>query len=140
MWARELKHLLYAGRRFPNNRPTIVPGNSVRTLYNILFMLCFVLSSPYYFWRMWRRGNWRTGFGERFGQYDPKLKQALTNRHAIWLHAVSVGEVESCTQLIRALEPRLPNAKIVVSTTTTTGMGELKKRLPHARQQNLLSD
>ena len=102
----------------------------MRTLYNILFLLGFVLSAPYYFWRMWRRGNWQAGFSERFAQYDPKLKQALTNRHSLWLHAVSVGEVGVCTQLIRALEPRLPNAKVVVSTTTTTGMGELKKKLP----------
>lgn len=102
----------------------------MRLLYNILFLLGFVLASPYYFWRMWRRGNWRSGFGERFAQYDTKLKQALTNRHSLWLHAVSVGEVGLCTQLIKALEPRLPNAKVVVSTTTTTGMGELKKRLP----------
>ncbi len=102
----------------------------MRILYNILFLTFFVLSSPYYFWRMLRRGNWRTGFGERFGEYDTKLKQALTNRHALWLHAVSVGEVNICTHLIRTLEPRVPNAKIVVSTTTTTGMGELKKKLP----------
>src|SRR5258708_5070213 len=46
------------------------------------------------------------------------------------MHAVRVGEVNVCTQLIRALEPRLPNLKIVVSTTTTTGMGELQKKLP----------
>jgi 3-deoxy-D-manno-octulosonic-acid transferase len=46
------------------------------------------------------------------------------------MHAVSVGEVGVCTQLIRALEPRLPNLKIVVSTTTTTGMGELHRKLP----------
>jgi 3-deoxy-D-manno-octulosonic-acid transferase len=102
----------------------------VRTVYNILFLLGFALSSPYYFWRLWRRGNWQSGFGERFAQYDTKLKQALTNRHSLWLHAVSVGEVGLCTQLIKALEPRLPNAKVVVSTTTTTGMGELRKRLP----------
>jgi 3-deoxy-D-manno-octulosonic-acid transferase len=43
---------------------------------------------------------------------------------------VSVGEVNVCTQLIRALEPRMPNLKIIVSTTTTTGMGELQKKLP----------
>ncbi len=79
---------------------------------------------------MWRRGDWLEGFSQRFGRYDTKLKQALTNRQVIWLHAVSVGEVNLCTQLIRSLEPRLPNAKIVVSTTTTTGMGELKKKLP----------
>jgi len=103
----------------------------VRALYNILFLISFVLSSPYYFWRMCRRGDWREGFGQRFGRFDTKLKQALTNRQVIWLHAVSVGEVNLCTQLIRALEPRLPNAKMVVSTTTTTGMSELKKKLPN---------
>jgi 3-deoxy-D-manno-octulosonic-acid transferase len=95
-----------------------------------LFTCFFVLSSPYYFWRMQRRGNWRNGFSQRFGRHDAKLKQALTNRRVIWLHAVSVGEVNLCAQLIRSLEPRLPNAKIVVSTTTTTGMGELRKKLP----------
>jgi 3-deoxy-D-manno-octulosonic-acid transferase len=124
------KHFLYAAPGFPKLINRHGPVGSVRNLYNILFLLGFVLSSPYYFWRMWRRGNWRNGFGERFANYDTKLKQALTNRQTLWLHAVSVGEVGLCTQLIKALEPRVPNAKVVVSTTTTTGMGELKKRLP----------
>jgi 3-deoxy-D-manno-octulosonic-acid transferase len=105
--------------------------SGVRTLYNILFTIGFVLSSPYYFVRMRRRGNWQQGFAERFGNYDTKLKQAITNRETLWMHAVSVGEVNVCTQLIRALEPRLPNLKIVVSTTTTTGMGELRRLLPN---------
>jgi 3-deoxy-D-manno-octulosonic-acid transferase len=102
----------------------------LRIVYNILFLIFFTLSSPYYFWRMRRRGGWRQNFGQRFASYDPSLKQALTNRHVIWLHAVSVGEVNLCTQLINALEPRIPNVKIVVSCTTTTGMAELKRRLP----------
>ena len=102
----------------------------MRRLYNILFTFFFFLSSPFYFLKMWRRGQWQEGFGQRFGRYTSKLKQALTNRHVLWLHAVSVGEVNVCTQLIRALEPRLPNLKLVVSTTTSTGMGELQKRLP----------
>jgi len=102
----------------------------VRALYNILFTLGFALSSPYYFWRLRRRGNWQKGFSQRFGKYDSKLKQAITNRHVLWAHAVSVGEVNLCTQLIRALEPRMPNLKVVVSTTTTTGMGNLESKLP----------
>jgi len=102
----------------------------VRTLYNILFLIFFAVSSPYYFWRMKRRGGWRHNFGQRFALYDAALKQALTNRHVIWIHAVSVGEVNLCTQIIQALEPRVPNAKFVVSCTTTTGMAELKSRLP----------
>jgi 3-deoxy-D-manno-octulosonic-acid transferase len=102
----------------------------VRTLYNILFTIGFILSSPYYFVRMRRRGNWQKGFAERFGKYSTKLKQAITNRDVLWIHAVSVGEVNVCTQLIRALEPRMPNLKFVVSTTTTTGMAELDRKLP----------
>jgi 3-deoxy-D-manno-octulosonic-acid transferase len=102
----------------------------MRFIYNILFTIGFVLAAPYYFMRMWRRGNWRDGFYQRFGAFEPRVKQALTNRQTIWIHAVSVGEVNVCTQLIKALEPRVPNLKIVVSTTTTTGMGELKRKLP----------
>ncbi len=101
----------------------------MRALYNILFLICFVLSSPYYFLRLRRRGNWVKGFGQRFGHYDTKIKQSLTNRQVVWLHAVSVGEINVCVELIRKLELRLPNLKFVVSTTTTTGMGELQKKL-----------
>jgi len=103
----------------------------MRRLYNWVFLLGFVLSSPYYFLRMWRRGGWRQGFRQRFGQFNAKVKQALTNRHVLWIHAVSVGEVNVCTQLIKALEPRVPNLKIVVSTTTSTGMAELRRKLPN---------
>ena len=102
----------------------------VRFIYNIGFHIFLLASAPFYLLKMWRRGNWRPGFGERFARYGSKFKQAITNRDIIWLHAVSVGEVNVCTQLIRALEPRAPTIKIVVSTTTSTGMAELQKRLP----------
>jgi 3-deoxy-D-manno-octulosonic-acid transferase len=102
----------------------------MRLLYNILFTLYLLVVGPFYLLKMWRRGNWMVGFGQRFGRYSSKIKQAITNRHVLWIHAVSVGEVNICTQLIRELEPRVPNLKIVVSTTTSTGMGELNRKLP----------
>lgn len=102
----------------------------MKRVYNILFTVFFVMSAPYYFLKMLRRGGWRDGFEQRFGRFSSKIKQAVTNRHVLWIHAVSVGEVNICTQLIRALEPRMPNIKIVVSTTTSTGMGELNRKLP----------
>src|SRR5271157_4782695 len=102
----------------------------MRFAYNILFVLFFWLSAPWYFLKMWRRGRWRAGFGQRFGRYGPEIKTALGARPVLWLHAVSVGEVGVCLQLIGALEPRLPAFQIVVSTTTSTGMGELRRRLP----------
>src|SRR4051795_10624188 len=102
----------------------------MRFFYNVVFTFFFLLSAPYYFWKMRRRGNWKTGFAQRFGKYDAKLKTAITNRHVLWMHAVSVGEVNIATHLIRAIEARMPNLKVVVSTTTSTGMGELRKKLP----------
>jgi 3-deoxy-D-manno-octulosonic-acid transferase len=102
----------------------------MKRIYNLFFTTFFVVSAPFYFLKMWRRGNWREGFGQRFGRFNSRIKQAVTNRHVLWIHAVSVGEVNICTQLIRALEPRLPNLKIVVSTTTSTGMAELNRKLP----------
>ena len=102
----------------------------MQKLYNFFFSIFFMLSAPFYFLKMWRRGSWRVGFGERFGRYGAKTKQAVTNRQIIWFHAVSVGEVNLCTQLIRALEPHAPGLTILVSTTTSTGMGELHKKLP----------
>src|SRR5438046_672320 len=105
-------------------------NSQMRHIYNILFTIFFWLSAPYYFLKMWRRGNWRTGFRQRFGRYNAKVKQAVTNRHILWIHAVSVGEVNVSTQLIRALEPRVPNLKVIVSATTSTGMQELHRKLP----------
>jgi len=108
----------------------------VRGLYNIILSASFILSSPYYFFRMWRRGSqqkgfpWKKDFAQRFGRYDSKLKQAITNRHRLWMHAVSVGEVNVSTQLIQAMETRLPNLKIIISTTTTTAMEGLQRKLP----------
>jgi 3-deoxy-D-manno-octulosonic-acid transferase len=102
----------------------------MRVAYNILFVLFFWLSAPWYFLKMWRRGNWRDGFGQRFARYGAEIQTALGQRPVIWLHAVSVGEVGVCLQLLRALEPRLAAFQFVVSTTTSTGMGELRRRLP----------
>src|SRR5262245_19603099 len=90
-----------ASRRGPSPAPPegksgaeIRPSSgAMRFLYNLLFNVGFLLSAPFYFLKMYRRGNWVAGFGQRFGQYDGKLKQALTNRRTVWLHAVSVGEV-----------------------------------------------
>ena len=102
----------------------------MRLLYNLLFPVFFVLSAPYYFWKMWRRGGWQRGFGERFGRIESDKLQTLASAKVLWLHAVSVGEVNVCLQLIAALRLRLAGWKFLVSTTTSTGMGELEKKLP----------
>jgi 3-deoxy-D-manno-octulosonic-acid transferase len=101
----------------------------MRLVYNILFPIFFLFSAPFYFLKMWRRGNWQSGFGQRFGFYDASLR-TTADKPCIWFHAVSVGEVGICAQLLRELSPKLPGYDFVVSTTTSTGMGELKRLMP----------
>ncbi|MBI1178599.1 hypothetical protein GC207_14285 [bacterium] len=102
----------------------------MRTLYNLLLTIGLILGSPFYMLKLWRRGNWKRGFRQRFGKFNAKVKQSITNRHVMWIHAVSVGEVNLVIRLIDEIEKRLPNLKLVVSTTTTTGMAELRRRVP----------
>jgi 3-deoxy-D-manno-octulosonic-acid transferase len=101
----------------------------MRLLYNILFPVFFLLSAPYYFWKLLRRGNWREGLGQRFGGYGP-LTQKLKGQRVLWLHAVSVGEANLSVQLVEKLRGQLEGWDFVVSTTTTTGMGTLARKLP----------
>tara|TARA_Y100001934_G_scaffold282474_1_gene396372 strand:+ start:6098 stop:7483 length:1386 start_codon:yes stop_codon:yes gene_type:complete len=101
----------------------------VRLLYNLLFPVFFLVTSPRYLWRMIRRGNWCENFGQRFGFYDRELKEWAKQQPIFWLHAVSVGEVNLAIPLLKEMEKRLPDFQFVVSTTTSTGMGQLQRGL-----------
>lgn len=59
----------------------------------------------------------RTGWGERFGGVP--VFPSGTPR--IWVHAVSLGEVNATPKLIEMLRRRIPDCHVVVSTTTDTG-------------------
>lgn len=96
--------------------------------YNVLFFLGFLLLSPYYLWRMCRRGGYAKDFGQRFGSYRPEVREQLAKGNAIWIHSVSVGETHAVTLVVQRLRELLPAAPIVWSTTTSTGYAEIQKR------------
>lgn len=110
--------------------PLPMPGKLVRMVYEFLFTIFTLITAPFYLRKMKKRGNWKEGFSERFGEYSSKLKQALTNRDILWFHAVSVGEVNLCSHLVDFVQREAPNLKIVISTTTSTGMQLLRDRFP----------
>jgi 3-deoxy-D-manno-octulosonic-acid transferase len=60
------------------------------------------------------RSYWRN-FGERLG-----LGASLTGS-PIWVHAVSVGEVQAAAALVMALRNRYPETPVLVTTFTPTG-------------------
>ena len=97
-------------------------------LYNALFAVAYAVMAPSFLLRMKRRGGYRARFADRFGRYPKEILDALsheprTTRHEprIWIHAVSVGEVQVAGQLMRALRERNPDVRFVFSTTSSTG-------------------
>jgi 3-deoxy-D-manno-octulosonic-acid transferase len=87
-------------------------------LYSALLAAGLLVSLPY--WMLARRhGKWREGLGERLGKVPPRLQPRPDP--AIWVHAVSVGEVLAVSQLVNELRRRFPQYRVAVSTTTSTG-------------------
>ncbi len=93
----------------------------IRFLYNLVFPLGLVLFMPAYLLKMWRRGNYRENFGQRFGVYAPEVRSRLASGRRTWIHAVSVGEVAIGLKLARSLRELDPAFACVLTTTTTTG-------------------
>lgn len=67
-------------------------------------------------WRALHAPGYRRGWRQRFGFGLPR-----PGRPTIWVHAVSVGEVQAAAALVRALLDRHPGAPVVVTTMTPTG-------------------
>ena len=89
-------------------------------VYTLLLALGLFLSLPYWLFRMIRDHKYRAGLAERFGKVPRRLADAGARR-AIWVHAVSVGEVLAITRLVGELKNSYPEHRILVSTTTDTG-------------------
>ena len=67
------------------------------------------------------------GLPERLGFLPAPIH--TTGTGAIWFHAVSVGEVISCVELIRTLRAAHPHAPIYVSTSTLAGRETADQKL-----------
>jgi 3-deoxy-D-manno-octulosonic-acid transferase len=101
-------------------------------VYSSLLLAALVLGAPYWLVRMATSGRYRAGLAGRLGAVPKGLRAAVAGRDVVWVHAVSVGEVLSATQLIRASKEALPGWVFAVSTTTETGQRLAKERLPGA--------
>lgn len=92
-----------------------------RWLYTVLLYLLVPVVLLRLQWRGRANPDYRRRWAERFGWFAaPALKQP------IWVHAVSVGEVQAAVPLIEALLARYPERSLVVTTTTPTGSGRVQ--------------
>src|SRR5438876_9318514 len=96
-------------------------------LYNALLAVVLLLGLPYWVLRALRHGKRHLGLAERLGKVPDRLARHQS-RPAIWVHAVSVGELIAVSDLITALTRRFPGYSLVVSTTTAAGQTLARSR------------
>jgi 3-deoxy-D-manno-octulosonic-acid transferase len=89
-------------------------------LYSALLVFFLLLTLPYWLLQMMRHGKYRAGSRQRFGAVPATLAGGGA-KPAIWVHAVSVGEVVASSAVVTALRQKFPTHRVLISTTTSTG-------------------
>jgi 3-deoxy-D-manno-octulosonic-acid transferase len=120
----------------PASPPTRLPQHLewqhlIYFLYSFLLAAAMLFSLPYWLYQMLRHGKYRRGLAERLGLVPRRLEQtsqANKSAPAIWVHAVSVGEVLAVSTLIEEMRRRFSRHKIFITTTTDTGQELARKR------------
>ena len=87
-------------------------------LYSTLLTIGFIVLLPRFIFDAILNGKYAAGFFQRLGRL-PKFEQ--DSRPVVWLHCVSVGEVNAAIPLVDLFTTEFPNHRLVVSTTTKTG-------------------
>ena len=93
----------------------------MRQLYSLLILLLLPLLLLRLYWRGFKAPFYRERWHERLGYL-----QAPPAPGCIWLHAVSVGEVQAVAPLIRQLL-EAPGQPLVITTTTPTGAQRVRE-------------
>ena len=96
-------------------------------LYRFLQALGWPVILLYFLFRAVRNTAYLGTLGARLGYLPRSFKQ--TTAGAIWLHAVSVGEVVASIELLRRIRAELPRAPLFVSTSTLAGQAAAREKL-----------
>jgi 3-deoxy-D-manno-octulosonic-acid transferase len=88
----------------------------MRTLYTLLWVIALPLALARLLWRSRRVPSYRERWEERLGRFAPPPQTG-----GVWVHAVSVGEVQAAQPLVRRLLANPAALPLTVTTTTPTG-------------------
>src|SRR5687768_12975992 len=94
-------------------------------LFNLAYLVLLTIVWPWLLIAAVRAGKYRQGWSARFLGLVPVRD---SQRPCVWLHAVSVGEVNLLQTILARIERDYPEWDVVISTTTSTGYALAKKR------------
>jgi 3-deoxy-D-manno-octulosonic-acid transferase len=95
----------------------------MRWAVDFCYLLAAAVFAPIVAYRSWRTGKYRRDWDQRRG-FLPKMTAGPAR---VWIHAVSMGEVNSIRGLVEMWRARCPDVEFVISTTTDTGMDQARK-------------
>ena len=92
-------------------------------LYSALLWLLVPVTLYHLVWRGLRQREYLLRWSERYAQLEalPELPPG-----ALWVHAVSVGEVNAAIPLVNALRERHPDRPLLITTITPTGSARVR--------------
>lgn len=97
----------------------------MRYLLNLAYLGLLAITSPWLVYQSIRTGKYRDGWSAKF---FGRVSCPDDDRPTIWLHAVSVGEVNLVSTMMDELRRRFPGHAFVVTATTRTGFELASKR------------
>ena len=96
-------------------------------MVRLLYTATLYCAAPFFLlrlvWRGFRNAAYWRRIGERFG-FGTRIR---AERGCVWIHAVSVGEVQAAAPIVKALKNHYPEETIVVTSTTPTGAARIAK-------------
>ncbi|WP_456373550.1 lipid IV(A) 3-deoxy-D-manno-octulosonic acid transferase [Thiolapillus sp.] len=93
----------------------------MRTLYTLALYLLLPGVLLRLLWRSRRAPAYRERWRERFGRVNARVPAG-----GVWIHAVSVGEVQAIEPLVRHLREQYPTLALMITTSTPTGSERVK--------------
>jgi 3-deoxy-D-manno-octulosonic-acid transferase len=89
----------------------------MKYLIDAAYLFAAAAVSPFMVYRMIKQNRYRIGWSNRFGS----IMRRESAKKCVWIHAVSVGEVNAAKTVVDELAKRLPDYEILITTTTDTG-------------------
>jgi 3-deoxy-D-manno-octulosonic-acid transferase len=94
----------------------------LRGLYSAALYLLLPVTVYHLIWRSFRQGEYLQRWNERYAVYGDEPAPGAT----VWVHAVSVGEVNAAAPLVDALRARRPDLRLLLTSITQTGSARIR--------------